>query len=135
MAKVSCILRQRVGQLIFAYSWARLAILATGKGRGGNVFISSVSSLSSLFFFLPCPSLSSPLPSIPLLLTHLKLNKLFHTIRVLEESIFDFRYVKLYDVDIPEEKWLNYLQTVETKIRCHILWHLIWVCTVCHLSI
>ena len=34
---------------------------------------------------------------------------------------------------IPSEKWLNYLQTVETLIRCHILWHLIWVCTVCQL--
>ena len=27
---------------------------------------------------------------------------------ILEEPILDFRYVKLYDVDIPEEKWLNY---------------------------
>ena len=35
---------------------------------------------------------------------------------MLEESIFDFRYVRLYDVDIPKEKWLNYLQTVETLI-------------------
>ena len=31
------------------------------------------------------------------------------------------------------EKWLNYLQTVETLIRRHVLWHLIWVCTVCQL--
>ena len=45
-------------------SWARPVILVTGKGRGGNVF-SSVSSLSFLFHFLPCPSLSSPL--LPLL--------------------------------------------------------------------
>ena len=28
-----------------------------GGGGGGNVFISSVSLLSFLFFFLPCPSL------------------------------------------------------------------------------
>ena len=35
-----------------------------GKGRGGNVFISSVSSLSFLYLFLPCPSLSSPLLSL-----------------------------------------------------------------------
>ena len=27
----------------------------------------------------------------------------------MEESIFDFWYVRLYDVDIPKEKWLNYL--------------------------
>ena len=39
----------------------------------------------------------------------------------MEESIFDFKYVRLYDVDIPKEKWLNYLQIVETRIRCHIL--------------
>ena len=35
-----------------------------GKGERGNVFISSVSSLSFLFHFLPCPSLSSPLFSL-----------------------------------------------------------------------
>ena len=54
--KVSCILRQRGVQLCLAYSWARSAILVAGKGRGGNVFISSVSSLSFLFLFLPCSS-------------------------------------------------------------------------------
>ena len=43
-AKVSRILHHRVLQLILAYSWARLAILAAGKGKGGNVifFISSI---------------------------------------------------------------------------------------------
>ena len=46
-------------QLILAYSWARPAILAAGKGRGENVFISSVSSLSFIFLFLPCPSFTS----------------------------------------------------------------------------
>ena len=30
---------------------------------------------------------------------------------ILEGSIFDVRNVRLYDVDIPKEKWLNYLQT------------------------
>ena len=52
---------------------------------------------------------------------------------MLEEFIFNFRYVRLYDVDIPKEKWLNYLKTVETLIWLHILWQLIWVCTVCQL--
>ena len=41
-AKVSCILYHQGVQLRLAYSWARPAILAAGKGRGGNVFISSV---------------------------------------------------------------------------------------------
>ena len=59
-----CILHHWGVQLILAYSWARPAILVVGKGRGGNVFISSVSSLSFLFLFLPCPSLSSPLLSL-----------------------------------------------------------------------
>ena len=63
-AKVLCILHHWGVQLISAYSWARPAILVVGKGRGGNVFISSVSSLSFLFLFLPCPSLSSPLLSL-----------------------------------------------------------------------
>ena len=63
-AKVLCILHHRGVQLILAYSWARPAILVVGKGRGGMFFISSVSSLSFLFLFLPCPSLSSPLLSL-----------------------------------------------------------------------
>ena len=50
---------------ILAYSWTR-PILVAGKGRGGgNVFISSVSLISFLFFFLLCSSLSSLL--LPLL--------------------------------------------------------------------
>ena len=59
MAKVLCILHHRGIQLILAYSWARPAILVASKGIEGNVFISSVSSLSFLFLFLPCPSLIS----------------------------------------------------------------------------
>ena len=54
---------------------------------------------------------------------------------ILEESIFDFRYSRLYDVDIPKGKWLIYLQTVETLIRHHILLCLIWVCTVCQIPV
>ena len=34
VAKMSCILRHRGVQLTLAYSWARPAILVTGKGRG-----------------------------------------------------------------------------------------------------
>ena len=62
--KVSCILRHRGVWLILAYSWARPAILVAVKGRGGNVFISSISSLSFLFLYLPSPSLSSFLLSL-----------------------------------------------------------------------
>ena len=61
------IVRHRGVQLILAYSWARPAVLVAGKGRGGNVFIFSVSSLSFLFLFLICHSLS------PLLLSLLSL--------------------------------------------------------------
>ena len=64
VAKVSCILHHWGVQLILAYSWARPAILIAGKGRGGIFFISSVSSISFLFLFLPCPSLSSFLLSL-----------------------------------------------------------------------
>ena len=63
-AKVSCSLHHLGVQLILAYSWARPATLVAGKGRGGIFFISSVSTLSFLFLFLPCPSLPSPLLSI-----------------------------------------------------------------------
>ena len=63
---VSCILLHRGVQLILANSWGRPANLAVGKSRGGggDIFISSVSSLSSGFLFLPCSSLSSPLLSL-----------------------------------------------------------------------
>ena len=65
MVKVSGILCHLGVQLILASNWARSAILEVGQGRGGNVFISSVSSLSFPFFFLPqCASLSSSLLSL-----------------------------------------------------------------------
>ena len=59
-AKVLCIIR--------AFSWYWLTVgqglLSLQQVRiEGNVFISSVSSLSFIFVFLPCPSLSSPLLS------------------------------------------------------------------------
>ena len=40
-------------------SWVRPAILTEGKDREGVIFISSVSSLSFIFLFLPCPSFIS----------------------------------------------------------------------------
>ena len=52
---------------------------------------------------------------------------------ILEESNFNLRYVRLFDLHIPREKWLNYMQAVETLIRRRILRSLIWVCTVCQL--
>ena len=66
VAKVSCILRHWGIQLILAYSWARLAILVAGLGRGGMFY--SIYSLSFLFLFFPYPSLSSSL------LSHLSLS-------------------------------------------------------------
>ena len=67
--EVSCILRHRGVQLILAYSWARPAILVTGKGRGGcfyffcfftfipaplsSLYLSFISSTISYISFLP----------------------------------------------------------------------------------
>ena len=65
---MSCILRHRGVQLLLAYSWARPAILAAGKGRVRNGFIYFVSSL--LFICLSPLSLaftSSTISSISLL--------------------------------------------------------------------
>ena len=61
-AKVSCILRYRGVQMIFAYSWAKSAILAAGKGRGG-MFLFLLFLHFHSFSFLPCPFISSPLLS------------------------------------------------------------------------
>ena len=55
-------------------------------------------------------------------ITHFRLNRLPVTIYW---KSFNFRYVRLCDLDISREKWLKILQTVKTPIRCHILGHLI----------
>ena len=73
---------------------------------------------------LQCPQLMS--------LTHFRQNKP-PPHYILEDLNFSFRDVRLCDLDIPREKWLICLQTVETLIRCLILLHLIWVCAVCQL--
>ena len=45
-------------------------------------------------------------------LTHCRLNELPQTIYC--KILFcNFRYVRLCDLDIPREKWLNHLQTVK----------------------
>ena len=51
---------------------------------------------------------------------------------LLEEWNFSFS-MSDYVIQIFLEKWLNHLQTMETLIRCCTLWHLIWVCTICHI--
>ena len=77
---VSCILRHRGVQLILAYSWARTAILVAGKNRGGNVFISSVSSLSFLFLSsLFLSFISSTISSISFLPFSGRRHKMTHT--------------------------------------------------------
>ena len=55
MAKMSCILHQQGVQLVLAYSWARLAILEAGKGRGG-----------CFYFFCFFPFIPVPLSSLSL---------------------------------------------------------------------
>ena len=65
-------------------------------------------------------------------LTHYILNRFSHTIYWKSPiSILGKSDYKVYI--FLEKKGLNYLQTVETLIRRHILRHLIWVCTVCQL--
>ena len=61
-------------------------------------------------------------------LTHCVRNRLSHTI-YWRSPISIFYYTQLWDLHIPREKWLNYLQTVETLIR-RILRCLIWFCTI-----
>ena len=53
-------------------------------------------------------------------LTQFRLNKLYAlnlSHFILEFSNFSCTYVRLCDLDIPREKWLNYLQTVDILIR------------------
>ena len=54
---MSCILPSLEHTTEIDLIWARPAVLAAGKGRGG-MFFSSISSLSFIFLFLRCPSLS-----------------------------------------------------------------------------
>ena len=79
--------------------------------RNTNRKSQKISLLSKMLENLP--SVSSPL-------IHCRLNELPPQY-ILEESIFSFRYVRLCDLDIPREKWFNFLQTVETLIRHRIL--------------
>ena len=53
MARVSCILRHWGVQLILAYSWARLAVLVAGKGKG-----------ECFYFFCFFPFILVPLSSL-----------------------------------------------------------------------
>ena len=62
-AKVLCILHHWGIQLILTCSWARPAILAAGKGRGG-MFLFLLFLHCHSFSFLLYPSLSSPLLSL-----------------------------------------------------------------------
>ena len=62
-AKVLCILHHWGVQLILTCSWARPAILAAVKGRGG-MFLFLLFLHCHSFSFLPYPSLSSPLLSL-----------------------------------------------------------------------
>ena len=59
VAKMSCIFRHQGVQLILAFSWARLAILVAGKGRGECFYF------FCFFSFIPVP------PSFPVPLFHL----------------------------------------------------------------
>ena len=54
-AKVSCILRHWVIQLILAYSWARPAILVVFKGRGGIFLFLLFLHFHSCSSFFPVP--------------------------------------------------------------------------------
>ena len=105
-------------QLILAYSWARPAILVAGKGRG------------RMFLFLLFLHFHSCSSFFPLLLFHLlyclfylfspfsgRRHKITHKgWRVVKPQQNQKRYAWLWDIDIPREKWLNYLKTVETLI-------------------
>ena len=53
VAMVSCILHHRGVQLKLAYSWARLAILVAGKGRGGIILFLLFLHFHSCSYFLP----------------------------------------------------------------------------------
>ena len=54
---------------------------------------------------------------------------------ILEESIFNFRYVRLYDVDILKEKMVDLFANSGDPDQMLHSEHLIWVCTVCQLPI
>ena len=106
------ILCHRGVQLILAYSWARPAILVAGKGR--EAFISSVSSLSFLFLFLPCPSLSSLLLSLPSLFslslgddtkwpTRVDVSLNHNTIKILQVYVVAFIHACLHPNNISLE--------------------------------
>ena len=66
-------------------------------------------------------------------LTHCRLNELPYTIYW--KSPILILDTSGWDLDIPREKKLNYLQTVETLVRRRILRRLIWACIVFQLPV
>ena len=78
-----------------------------------------------------CPFYVTFLYHYPIIILNPLWTELTHSHYVLEDSNFDFWEIRLCDLDILREKWLDCLQTVEMLIRCHILQQLIWVCNVC----
>ena len=78
-AKVSCILRHRSVQLLFAYVGARPAILVAGKGRGESFYF------FCFFTFIPVPLsslslffISSTISSISFLHFSVRRHKMTH---------------------------------------------------------
>ena len=63
---VSCTLRHRGAQLILAYSWARPAVLAAGKGRG-EMFFCFITFFHFLLSPLAISFISSTISSISIL--------------------------------------------------------------------
>ena len=59
---MSCSFCHWGAQLILAYSWARPALLAVGKGRAGMLLF--LLFFTFISFFLPYPCLSLPLLSL-----------------------------------------------------------------------
>ena len=92
--------------------------MSIGTSTGTPILVKCTKTIITGDLNIQIPS--KPVTVLILTLHPLKEKTLPHYI--FEEFIFNFKYVRLYDADIPKEKWLNYLQ---------ILRHLIWVCTVC----
>ena len=110
VAKVSVILRHQSIQIILASSWARLAILVAGKGRGGTFFF--------LFWFFTF---------IPVHLTSLSLSFISSTISFHPFSERRHKMThKVWRVVKPNTSTLSTLTILEFVVAPEALYERLW---------
>ena len=127
-------------QLIWIYTVCKDRVYPGSAGQGLRRQLpvrKSCLSLQNRFTGVSIHCNSSEKKINQLLLTHFRLNNpppppppspLYY---IWEESNFNFRYVRLCDLDVPREKWLKSRYRYPDQMPYSAARRLVWDCTVC----